>query len=163
MTAYAILRAEGVELGKVDYVAHLLPYVRGAPGARGVFSFDGYGDFPVLIEELEPLRVIAYRWSNDNARALNGTDVDPEHSTVFRFTLEPVGAGTVLTVVTWLVGVGFVVFGGALLGRHLRDVRILRRGAEIPRPRRQEGWYEEPEEATPGVRWRSDGAGGAID
>ncbi|MFI0940753.1 YhjD/YihY/BrkB family envelope integrity protein [Streptomyces sp. NPDC021020] len=70
--------------------------------------------------------------------------------------------GTVLTVVTWLVGVGFVVFGGALLGRHLRDVRILRRGAEIPRPR-QEGWLEEPEEAVPGVRWRSDGAGGAID
>lgn len=70
-----------------------------ALGARGVFSFDGYGDFPVLIEELEPLRVIAYRWSNDNARALNGTDVDPEHSTVFRFTLEPAGAGTVLTVV----------------------------------------------------------------
>ncbi|WP_337975077.1 SRPBCC family protein [Cellulomonas sp. NTE-D12] len=70
-----------------------------ALGARGVFSFDGYGDFPVLIEELEPLRVIAYRWSNDNARALSGTDVDPEHSTVFRFTLEPAGAGTVLTVV----------------------------------------------------------------
>ncbi|SHK69429.1 YhjD/YihY/BrkB family envelope integrity protein [Actinacidiphila paucisporea] len=71
--------------------------------------------------------------------------------------------GTVLTVVTWLVGVGFVVFGGALLGRHVRDVRILRRGAEIPRPRRQEGWYDEPEDVTPGVRWRSDGAGGAID
>lgn len=71
--------------------------------------------------------------------------------------------GTVLTVVTWLVGVGFVVFGGALLGRHLRDARILRRGAEIPRPRHQEGWYEEPEEVAPGVRWRSDGAGGAID
>jgi membrane protein len=71
--------------------------------------------------------------------------------------------GTVLTVVTWLVGVGFVVFGGALLGRHLRDVRILRRGAEIPRPRGKEGWYEEPEEAVPGMRWRSDGAGGAID
>lgn len=70
-----------------------------ALGARGVFSFDGYGDFPVLIEELEPLRVIAYRWSNDNARALNGTDVDLEHSTVFRFTLEPAGTGTVLTVV----------------------------------------------------------------
>ncbi|WP_291761746.1 SRPBCC family protein [Cellulomonas sp. 73-145] len=70
-----------------------------ALGARGVFSFDGYGDFPVLIEELEPLRVIAYRWSNDNARALNGTDVDLEHSTVFRFTLERAGAGTVLTVV----------------------------------------------------------------
>lgn len=28
MTAYAILRAEGVELGKADYVAHVLPYLR---------------------------------------------------------------------------------------------------------------------------------------
>ena len=24
-------------------------------------------------------------------------------------------------------------------------------------------WYEEPEEVSPGVRWRSDGAGGGID
>ena len=28
MIAYAILRSEGVELGKVDYVAHMLPYLR---------------------------------------------------------------------------------------------------------------------------------------
>ena len=70
-----------------------------AVGARGVFSFDGYGDFPVRIEELEPLRSIAYRWSNDNARALDPEDVDPEHSTVFRFTLEPIAEGTRLTVV----------------------------------------------------------------
>ncbi len=28
MTAYAILRREGVELGKVDYVAHMFPYLR---------------------------------------------------------------------------------------------------------------------------------------
>lgn len=34
MTAYAILRAEGIELGKADYVAHVLPYLRpGAPPA----------------------------------------------------------------------------------------------------------------------------------
>jgi len=71
--------------------------------------------------------------------------------------------GTVLTVVTWLVGVGFVVFGGALLGRHVRDGRMLRRGGEIPRPRTPEGWYEEPEESVPGALWRSDGSGGAID
>ena len=31
MTAYAILRAQGVELGKADYVAHMLPYLRPAP------------------------------------------------------------------------------------------------------------------------------------
>ena len=70
-----------------------------AVGARGVFSFDGYGDFPVRIDELEPLRAIAYRWSNDNARALDPRDVDPEHSTVFRFTLEPIAEGTWLTLV----------------------------------------------------------------
>ena len=28
MAAYSILRSEGVELGKVDYVAHMLPYLR---------------------------------------------------------------------------------------------------------------------------------------
>jgi hypothetical protein len=28
MIAYAILRSEGVDLGKVDYVAHMLPYLR---------------------------------------------------------------------------------------------------------------------------------------
>jgi hypothetical protein len=34
MTAYAILRAQGVELGKADYVAHVLPCLRsGAPSA----------------------------------------------------------------------------------------------------------------------------------
>ncbi|MBM9508475.1 YhjD/YihY/BrkB family envelope integrity protein [Actinacidiphila acididurans] len=71
--------------------------------------------------------------------------------------------GTVLTVVTWLVGVGFVVFGGALLGRHLRDGRMLRRGGEIPRPRRPEEWYEVAEETPQDMLWRSDGAGGTID
>jgi membrane protein len=71
--------------------------------------------------------------------------------------------GTVLTVETWLVGVGFVVFGGALLGRHVRDGRMLRRGGEIPRPRKPEEWYEVAEESKPEVLWRSDGAGGTID
>ena len=35
MTAYAILRAGGTELGKTDYVAHMLPYLRPGtmPGA----------------------------------------------------------------------------------------------------------------------------------
>ncbi|MCU1550438.1 MAG: uncharacterized protein JWR36_998 [Glaciihabitans sp.] len=66
-------------------------------GAGGVFSFDGYGDFPVRIEELDPPRMIAYRWGNDNARAID--PLDPDHSTVFRFTLEPIEGGTQLTVV----------------------------------------------------------------
>lgn len=36
MTAYAILRAQGAPLGKIDYVGHLLPYLRPGtmPGAR---------------------------------------------------------------------------------------------------------------------------------
>jgi uncharacterized protein YndB with AHSA1/START domain len=68
-----------------------------AVGSGGVFSFDGYGDFPVLIEELDPPRMIAYRWSNENARPVD--PVDLAHSTVFRFTLEPVEGGTRLTVV----------------------------------------------------------------
>ena len=68
-----------------------------AVGGTGTFSFDGYGDFPVQIEELDPQRVIAYRWGNENARAI--TPIDPNRSTVFRFTLEPADGGTQLTVV----------------------------------------------------------------
>jgi uncharacterized protein len=35
MTAYAILRAEGIELGKADYVAHMFAYLRpGTPPSR---------------------------------------------------------------------------------------------------------------------------------
>jgi uncharacterized protein YndB with AHSA1/START domain len=66
-------------------------------GADGVFSFEGYGDFPVRVEELDPPRTISYRWSNENARPVN--PIDLAHSTVFRFTLEPVDGGTQLTVV----------------------------------------------------------------
>ena len=66
-------------------------------GANGVFSFEGYGDFPVRIEQLDPLRSISYRWGNDNAASTGS--IDEDHSTVFRFTLEPVDGGTRLTVV----------------------------------------------------------------
>lgn len=35
MTAYAILRVQGVNLGKVDYVAHMFPYLRpGTPASQ---------------------------------------------------------------------------------------------------------------------------------
>ena len=65
-----------------------------AVGAGGTFSFDGYGDVRVRVEELDPLRAVAYRWSNQGAGEL-----DDAHSTVFRFTLEEAGEGTQLTVV----------------------------------------------------------------
>ena len=35
MTAYAILRSRGVELGKADYIPHLLPHLRQAEKAQG--------------------------------------------------------------------------------------------------------------------------------
>src|SRR6187402_2635732 len=58
-----------------------------AVGAVGVFGFEGYGDFPVRIEQLDPPRSISYRWGNDNAKSTE--TIDEDTSTVFRFTLEP--------------------------------------------------------------------------
>ncbi len=69
-----------------------------AVGSRGAFSFDGTGDVPVQIEELDPPRMIAYRWSNNDERGNHPAEVDPDHSTVFRFTLESQNGGTQLTV-----------------------------------------------------------------
>ena len=68
-------------------------------GAEGVFTWDGYEDFAVRIEELDPPHMIAYRWSNDNARGVPTTRIVDSQSTVFRFTLEPIEGGTQLTVV----------------------------------------------------------------
>ena len=64
-------------------------------GASGVFGWDGDGDFAFRIEELDPPYMIAYRWSDDGA----GAPLDPETSTLFRFTLEVIAGGTKLTVV----------------------------------------------------------------
>lgn len=35
MTAYAILRSEGVSLGKADYIPHMLPYIRAGTMLKG--------------------------------------------------------------------------------------------------------------------------------
>ncbi len=35
MTAYAILRSEGVELGKADYIPHMFPYIRAGTIPKG--------------------------------------------------------------------------------------------------------------------------------
>lgn len=74
-----------------------------AVGARGMLGFDGYGDFPLRIEELDPPHTIAYRWSNDNAAPPADADAPDEvvfeRSTVMRFTLEQIPEGTSLTVV----------------------------------------------------------------
>jgi uncharacterized protein YndB with AHSA1/START domain len=74
-----------------------------AVGARGMLGFDGYGDYPLRVEELDPPHAIAYRWSNDDTAAPADPGADDDavfaRSTVFRFTLEQIAGGTSLTVV----------------------------------------------------------------
>ena len=68
-------------------------------GATGHLTFPDYGSVPLRIEAIDAPRMIAYRWGNDDALGELAAEVDPEHSTVFTFTLEPVPGGTELTVV----------------------------------------------------------------
>ncbi|MEP6649163.1 MAG: SRPBCC family protein [Lapillicoccus sp.] len=68
-------------------------------GARGTLTFPGHGTVPLRIETLDPPRMVAYRWSNDDASGRLPEQVDDEHSTVFTFTLEAMAEGTQLTVV----------------------------------------------------------------
>jgi uncharacterized protein YndB with AHSA1/START domain len=56
-------------------------------GAEGAFGFEGYGLFPVRIEELDAPLAVSYRWGNENATPTEA--LDPDRSTVFRFTVEP--------------------------------------------------------------------------
>ena len=63
-------------------------------GGSGTWTFEGYGTVPLVIEELDPPRSIAYRWGS-----MDSLTIDPVASTVFRFTLEPTDVGTQLTVV----------------------------------------------------------------
>src|SRR4051812_18234490 len=68
-------------------------------GAEGMFGWEGYGQFPIRVEEVDAPHAIAYRWGNENATPTER--LDDARSTVFRFTLEPLdgGAATRLTVV----------------------------------------------------------------
>jgi len=68
-------------------------------GARGALSWPDRGTVPLRIEAVDPPRMIAYRWSNDDAVGMPPAEVDEERSTVFTFTLRPVAGGTQLTVV----------------------------------------------------------------
>jgi uncharacterized protein YndB with AHSA1/START domain len=78
---------QGAELDKVEV------------GGRGLFSFEGYGDVPVRIEELDPPRMITYRWSTELNNVADTGQLDPGRSTVFSFTLDALDGGTQLTVV----------------------------------------------------------------
>jgi len=68
-------------------------------GARGTLTFEGSAAVPVRVEQIDEHRMIAYRWSNDDASGRLPDQVEFEHSTVFTFTLERVADGTQLTVV----------------------------------------------------------------
>ncbi|WP_344095600.1 SRPBCC family protein [Microbacterium deminutum] len=68
-------------------------------GTRGTLTFPGYGTVPLRVEAIEAPHLVSYRWGNDDALGELASEVDPEHSTVFTFTLEAVPDGTRLTVV----------------------------------------------------------------
>jgi uncharacterized protein YndB with AHSA1/START domain len=68
-------------------------------GAHGTVTWPDEDAIPIRIEELDRPRTISYRWCNDDALGSVPSELDPRRSTVFTFTLEPVGDGTQLTVV----------------------------------------------------------------
>ncbi|MEZ0446350.1 SRPBCC domain-containing protein [Cellulomonas sp. ICMP 17802] len=62
-------------------------------GGEGTFGFEGYGEFPVRIEELDEPVVFAFRWGTP------AEPIRPDNSTLVRFTLVADGDATVLSVV----------------------------------------------------------------
>ena len=68
-------------------------------GATGTMTFPDYGVIPLRVEAFDEPNLISYRWGNDDAADARPDVLDPEKSTVFTFTLEPVDGGTQLTVV----------------------------------------------------------------
>jgi uncharacterized protein YndB with AHSA1/START domain len=68
-------------------------------GASGTITFPDYGSVPLQVAAIDEPRSVSYRWGNDDAAGSLPDSVDPEHCTVFTFTLEPIGDETQLTVV----------------------------------------------------------------
>ncbi len=68
-------------------------------GARGTMTFPDYGAVPIRVEAIDAPHTVTYRWGNDDALGRLPDAVDEATSTVFTFTLEPLGDGTQLTVV----------------------------------------------------------------
>jgi uncharacterized protein YndB with AHSA1/START domain len=59
------------------------------PGGRGVFFWEGHGDFPIRVEAVEPTRYLAWRWGLE-------VETDPDASespTLVEWWLEPRGDG----------------------------------------------------------------------
>ncbi|WP_051639858.1 SRPBCC domain-containing protein [Cellulomonas sp. URHE0023] len=69
-------------------------------GAMGVFGFEGYGEFPVRIDEYDEPVVFAFTWGTPPApRDGEPAVLTPQNSTQVRYTLVPDGDSTILSVV----------------------------------------------------------------
>ena len=68
-------------------------------GGEGTFGFDGYGEFPVRIDEYDEPTVFAFTWGTPPAPHAGGEPMRPDNSTQVRFTLVPDGEATMLSVV----------------------------------------------------------------
>ena len=68
-------------------------------GASGTLTFPDYGAVPLRIEAIDAPRMVVVSLGQRRRARRARREVDPEHSTVFTFTLEPVADGTELTVV----------------------------------------------------------------
>lgn len=68
-------------------------------GATGTMTFGPDDVIPLRIERIDEPRLISYRWSNDDALGHRPARLDERTSTVFTFTLDEIGEGTLLTVV----------------------------------------------------------------
>jgi uncharacterized protein YndB with AHSA1/START domain len=62
-------------------------------GGRGTLSWDGYGEFAVIVDVLDERSTFAFRWTQEP-----GTEVSVGTATTVRFTLEDRPGGTHLTV-----------------------------------------------------------------
>ncbi len=68
-------------------------------GATGTMSWPDRAAIPLRVEAIDPQRMVAYRWNNDDASGTIPETFDAASSTMFTFTLEPADGGTRLTVV----------------------------------------------------------------
>jgi uncharacterized protein YndB with AHSA1/START domain len=68
-------------------------------GTAGTISWPDRAPIPLRVEQLDEPHLVAYRWNNDDALGTSPDEMDETTSTVFTFTLEPSGDGTLLTVV----------------------------------------------------------------
>ncbi|HEY1531923.1 MAG TPA: SRPBCC domain-containing protein [Galbitalea sp.] len=62
-------------------------------GAPGVFGWDEWGEFRIVVEEIDEPTAFAFRWAREK-----NTDPAPGNSTLVRFILSEKDGGTELTV-----------------------------------------------------------------